>query len=234
MSTAMPFDVDTTLMSDVTADVKTAGLTLLERYTPTPGESASTRSPVRERGGPRTSRPVARSRRGSGGSSTLPRATSTTSTAWEWAVTATLVRDNQPVLTVVHLPRTSRPSGGSATASPPCSSTAWSCGCPFPPRCSSSTPPPSRSCRRPPDREAARASWVPAASAPTSPARSPPPDTMSSSAAAARWKAPRKHGPPRLLRRPAHHRPHRGHRDQRHRGAPPSWTGCPRAGGRAG
>jgi myo-inositol-1(or 4)-monophosphatase len=124
----MPFDADTTLMSDVTTAVKAAGLTLGDRYTPnTRGVSLSevideihanddtVLDVLRE--------PLLRARRGSqwaedelaGGA--LPRG------EWwvvdpaegninhvhampDWAVTATLVRDNQPVLTVVHLPLT--------------------------------------------------------------------------------------------------------------------------------
>ncbi|MGW3816908.1 inositol monophosphatase family protein [Streptomyces sp. NPDC005046] len=128
MSTAMPFAADTTLLSDVTAAVKTAGLTLLDRYTPhARGVSLSevvdeihandeaVLDVLRE--------PLLGARRGSqwaedelaGGALPLGE--------WwvvdpaegninhvhgmpDWAVTATLVRDNQPVLTVVHLPLT--------------------------------------------------------------------------------------------------------------------------------
>ncbi|MET9295040.1 inositol monophosphatase family protein [Streptomyces sp. NPDC003077] len=128
MSTAMPFDAGTTLMSDTTAAVRTAGLTLRERYVPhARGVSLSEvveeihanddavldvlREPLLR------ARPGARWAEDELAGGALPPG------EWwvvdpaegninhvhgmpDWAVTATLVRDNQPVLTVVHLPLT--------------------------------------------------------------------------------------------------------------------------------
>lgn len=48
----------------------------------------------------------------------------------EWAVTATLVRENQPVLTAVHLPLTGRPTPRSPARAP--TSTAGRCTSPRP------------------------------------------------------------------------------------------------------
>lgn len=128
MPTAMPFDVDTTLMSDVTAAVKAAGLTLRDRYTPQArGVSLSevvdeihanddaVLNVLRE--------PLLRARRGSRWAEDELAGGALPSGEWwvvdpaegninhvhgmpDWAVTATLVRDNRPVLTVVHLPLT--------------------------------------------------------------------------------------------------------------------------------
>lgn len=128
MTTAMPSDLGTTLLPAVKAAVKAAGVTLRERYTmhargvgleEVVGEIHANDDAVlavlRE--------PLLKARPGSrwvedemaGGA--LPPG------EWwvcdpaegninhvhgmpDWAVTATLVRDNQPVLTVVHLPLT--------------------------------------------------------------------------------------------------------------------------------
>ncbi|MFF3910273.1 inositol monophosphatase family protein [Streptomyces sp. NPDC001848] len=128
MSTAMPFDVDTTLMSDVTTAVRAAGLTLRDRYAPhARGVSLSevvdeihanddaVLNVLRE--------PLLRARRGSQWSEDELAGGALPSGEWwivdpaegninhvhgmpDWAVTATLVRENRPVLTVVHLPLT--------------------------------------------------------------------------------------------------------------------------------
>ncbi|MFJ9343010.1 inositol monophosphatase family protein [Streptomyces sp. NPDC101733] len=126
MSTAMPFDVDTTLMSDVTVAVKTAGLTLLDRYTPhargvsldeivqeTHANDEAVLDVLRE--------PLLRARPGARWAEDELAGGALPPGEWwvvdpaegninhvhgmeEWAVTATLVRDDQPVLTVVHQP----------------------------------------------------------------------------------------------------------------------------------
>ncbi|MDJ0385320.1 inositol monophosphatase [Streptomyces sp. G-G2] len=128
MSTAMPFDAGTTLMSDVTAAVETAGLTLRERYTPyARGVSLSevvdeihanddaVLGVLRE--------PLSRARPGSQWAEDELAGGALPPGEWwvvdpaegninhvhgmpDWAVTATLVSDNRPVLTVVHLPLT--------------------------------------------------------------------------------------------------------------------------------
>ncbi len=128
MSTAMPFDADATLMFDVTAAVTSAGLTLRDRYTPhARGVSLSeivdeihanddaVLDVLRE--------PLLRARRGSRWAEDELAGGALPPGEWwvadpaegninhvhgmpDWAVTATLVRDNQPVLTVVHLPLT--------------------------------------------------------------------------------------------------------------------------------
>lgn len=128
MSTAMPFEADTTLLSDVTAAVKTAGLTLRDRYTAhTRGVSLdeivdeihanddAVLDLLRE--------PLLRARRGSQWAEDELAGGALPPGEWwivdpaegninhvhameDWTVTATLVRDNQPVLTVVHLPLT--------------------------------------------------------------------------------------------------------------------------------
>ncbi len=103
MSTAMPFAADTTLLSEVTAAVETAGLTLRDRHTPhARGVSLDEvvaeihanddavldvlREPLlRARPGSRWAEDELAGgapRRVTGGSSTPPRATSTTFTAW--------------------------------------------------------------------------------------------------------------------------------------------------------
>ncbi|MFJ7153052.1 inositol monophosphatase family protein [Streptomyces sp. NPDC100445] len=128
MSTAMPFAADTTLLSDVTAAVRAAGRTLLDRSTPhvrgtgleeivaeidanDEAVLAVLREPLL------TARPGSRWAEDELAGGALPPG------EWwvvdpaegninhvhamsEWAVTATLVRDNRPVLTVVHLPLT--------------------------------------------------------------------------------------------------------------------------------
>ncbi|WP_371661671.1 inositol monophosphatase [Streptomyces sp. NBC_00280] len=128
MSTAMPFDAGTTLMSAVTAAVKTAGLTLRDRHTPY-ARGVSLNEVVTEIHANDDAvldvlrEPLLRARTGSRwaedelGGGALPDG------EWwvvdpaegninhvhgmeDWAVTATLVRDNLPVLTVVHLPLT--------------------------------------------------------------------------------------------------------------------------------
>ncbi|OQR64591.1 3'(2'),5'-bisphosphate nucleotidase CysQ [Streptomyces maremycinicus] len=128
MSTAMSFDAGTTLLSDVTAAVRTAGQTLLDRHTPhARGVSLSeivdeihanddaVLDVLRE--------PLLRARPGSQWAEDELAGGPLPAGEWwvvdpaegninhvhgmsDWAVTATLVRDNQPVLTVVHLPLT--------------------------------------------------------------------------------------------------------------------------------
>lgn len=204
----MPFDADKRLLSDVTAAVKAAGVTLRDRYTPhargvsldeVVGEIHANDDAVLDV----LREPLLQARPGSQWAEDELAGGALPAGEWwvvdpaegninhvhgmdDWAVTATLVRDNQPVLTVVHLPltgdtytavagggarlndrplkvsaktdlgaalvgtgqarpgpaRTSARSGGSVTPSPPCSSAAWSCACPCPPRCNSSTSPP--------------------------------------------------------------------------------------------
>ncbi|MFF1411510.1 inositol monophosphatase family protein [Streptomyces sp. NPDC058289] len=126
MSTAMPFAAGTTLLSEVTAAVQTAGATLRDRYTSHPrgvsldevvGEIHANDDAVlavlRE--------PLLRARPGSQWAEDELAGGALPPGEWwvvdpaegninhvhgldDWAVTATLVRDNQPVLTVVHLP----------------------------------------------------------------------------------------------------------------------------------
>ncbi len=128
MDTAMPFDAHATLMSEVTAAVTTAGLTLRDRYAPQArGVSLSevvgeihanddaVLSVLRE--------PLLRARPGAQWAEDELAGGALPPGEWwvvdpaegnvnhvhgmpDWAVTATLVRDNQPVLTVVHLPLT--------------------------------------------------------------------------------------------------------------------------------
>ncbi|MET7730040.1 inositol monophosphatase [Streptomyces sp. NPDC005402] len=128
MSTAMPFAAHTTLMSDVTTAVEAAGRTLLDRYTPhARGVSLSgiveeidanddaVLAVLRE--------PLLRARPGSQWAEDELAGGALPAGEWwvvdpaegninhvhgmpDWAVTATLVRDNLPVLTVVHLPLT--------------------------------------------------------------------------------------------------------------------------------
>jgi myo-inositol-1(or 4)-monophosphatase len=128
MTTAMPFDLDATLLSAVTAVMKEAGVTLRERYT-THARGVSLEEVVGEihanddavlavmRERLLKLRPGSRWVADELAGGALPPG------EWwvcdpaegninhvhgmpDWAVTATLVRDNQPVLTVVHLPLT--------------------------------------------------------------------------------------------------------------------------------
>ncbi|MDX6763832.1 inositol monophosphatase [Streptomyces sp. F8] len=128
MSTAMPFDAGTTLLSDAIAAVKAAGDTLRDRYTPY-ARGVSLDEVVAEihandhavlavlREALLRARPGSRWAEDELAGGALPPG------EWwvvdpaegninhvhgteDWAVTATLVRDNQPVLTVVHLPLT--------------------------------------------------------------------------------------------------------------------------------
>lgn len=128
MSTAMPFDASTTLMSDVTAAVKTAGLTLRDRYTPH-ARGVSLNEVVDEIHANDDAvlnvlrEPLLRARPGSQWAEDELAGGALPPGEWwvvdpaegninhvhampDWAVTATLVRDNRPVLTVVHLPLT--------------------------------------------------------------------------------------------------------------------------------
>ncbi|RLV04589.1 3'(2'),5'-bisphosphate nucleotidase CysQ [Streptomyces griseocarneus] len=128
MSTALPFDAGTTLMSEVTAAVKDAGSTLRDRCTPHArgvsldevvdeihANDDAVLGVLRE--------PLLRARQGSEWAEDELAGGALPPGEWwvvdpaegninhvhaipEWAVTATLVRDNQPVLTVVHLPLT--------------------------------------------------------------------------------------------------------------------------------
>lgn len=128
MSTAMLSDADTTLMSDVTAAVKTAGLALRDRYTPH-ARGVSLNEVVDEIHANDDAvldvlrDPLLRARRGSQWAEDELAGGALPPGEWwvvdpaegnvnhvhgmpDWAVTATLVRDNRPVLTVVHLPLT--------------------------------------------------------------------------------------------------------------------------------
>ncbi|MFE3542798.1 inositol monophosphatase family protein [Nocardia sp. NPDC059177] len=128
MTTTTPFAADTTLLSDVSAAVKTAGLTLRDRYTTHPrgvsldevvGEIHANDDAVlavlRE--------PLLAARPGSRWAEDELAGGALPAGEWwvvdpaegninhvhgleDWAVTATLVSDNLPVLTVVHLPLT--------------------------------------------------------------------------------------------------------------------------------
>ncbi|MFF9090696.1 inositol monophosphatase family protein [Streptomyces sp. NPDC014991] len=124
----MPFDAGTTLMSDVTAAVRTAGRTLLDRYTPH-ARGVSLDEVVHEIHANDDAvldmlrQPLLRARHGSQWAEDELAGGALPPGEWwvvdpaegninhvhgmpDWAVTATLVRDNQPVLTVVHLPLT--------------------------------------------------------------------------------------------------------------------------------
>ncbi|MEU8775473.1 inositol monophosphatase family protein [Streptomyces sp. NPDC048606] len=126
MSTAMPFDAGTTLLSDVTAAVRTAGRTLLDRHTPH-ARGVSLDEVVAEIHANDDAvldvlrEPLLRARPGSRWAEDELAGGALPPGEWwvvdpaegninhvhgmeEWAVTATLVRDNRPVLTVVHLP----------------------------------------------------------------------------------------------------------------------------------
>ncbi|MFC9583639.1 inositol monophosphatase family protein [Streptomyces yangpuensis] len=128
MSTAMPFDAGTALLHDVTTAVRTAGTTLRDRYTPhargvsldeVVAEIHANDDAVLEM----LREPLLRVRPGAqwaedelAGGALPPGEWWVVDSAEgninhvhgmeDWAVTATLVRDNQPVLTVVHLPLT--------------------------------------------------------------------------------------------------------------------------------
>ncbi|MCX5174751.1 inositol monophosphatase family protein [Streptomyces virginiae] len=128
MSTVMPFAADTTLLADVTAAVKTAGVTLRGRYTPhargvsldeVVGEIHANDDAVLDV----LREPLLQARSGSRWAEDELAGGALPPGEWwvvdpaegninhvhgmeDWAVTATLVRDNQPVLTVVHLPLT--------------------------------------------------------------------------------------------------------------------------------
>ncbi|NUL26319.1 inositol monophosphatase family protein, partial [Streptomyces lunaelactis] len=128
MSTIMPFAADATLLSDVTAAVKTAGATLRDRHTShtrgvtmdeVVGEIHANDEAVLDV----LREPLLRARQGSQWAEDELAGGALPPGEWwvvdpaegninhvhgmdDWAVTATLVRDNQPVLTVVHLPLT--------------------------------------------------------------------------------------------------------------------------------
>ncbi|MFD7716204.1 inositol monophosphatase family protein [Streptomyces sp. NPDC059814] len=128
MGTAMPFDAGATLMSRTAAAVETAGLTLRDRYTPH-ARGVSRNEVVDEIHANDDAvldvlrEPLLRARRGSRWAEDELAGGALPVGEWwvvdpaegninhvhalpEWAVTATLVRDNRPVLTVVHLPLT--------------------------------------------------------------------------------------------------------------------------------
>ncbi|GGZ89032.1 inositol monophosphatase family protein [Streptomyces subrutilus] len=128
MNTVMPFDADATLLSRVTSVVKAAGVTLRERHTPH-ARGVSLDQIVAEIHANDDAvldvlrQPLLEARRGSRWAEDELAGGALPSGEWwvvdpaegninhvhgmdEWAVTATLVRDNQPVLTVVHLPLT--------------------------------------------------------------------------------------------------------------------------------
>ncbi|MFH7594747.1 inositol monophosphatase [Streptomyces racemochromogenes] len=128
MSTAMPFDADATFLAHVTAVVEAAGLVLRDRHTPHArgvsldevvaeihANDDAVLDALRE--------PLLRARPGSQWAEDELAGGALPAGEWwvvdpaegninhvhgleDWAVTATLVRDNQPVLTVVHLPLT--------------------------------------------------------------------------------------------------------------------------------
>ncbi|MFD9412027.1 inositol monophosphatase family protein [Streptomyces sp. NPDC059989] len=128
MSTAMPFEADATLLSDVTAAVKAAGVTLRDRYTShargvsldeVVGEIHANDDAVLDV----LREPLLRARQGAQWAEDELAGGALPPGEWwvvdpaegninhvhgmeDWAVTATLVRDNRPVLTVVHLPLT--------------------------------------------------------------------------------------------------------------------------------
>lgn len=128
MSTAMPFDPDATLLSAVTAAVEDAGVTLRERRT-THARGVSLEEIVGEIQANDDAvltvlrEPLLRARPGSRWAEDELAGGALPPGEWwvvdpaegninhvhgmpDWAVTATLVRDNRPVLTVVHLPLT--------------------------------------------------------------------------------------------------------------------------------
>lgn len=128
MTTAMPFDADEMLMSAVTTAVETAGRTLRDRYTPhargvSLDEVVSEIQANDEAVLDLLREPLLRARKGSQWAEDELAGGALPPGEWwivdpaegninhvhgmdDWAVTATLVRDNQPVLTVVHLPLT--------------------------------------------------------------------------------------------------------------------------------
>ncbi|WP_030692278.1 inositol monophosphatase family protein [Streptomyces globisporus] len=128
MSTAMSFGLDATLLSAVTDAVKAAAITLRERYT-THARGVSLDEIVEEIHANDDAvldvlrEPLLRARPGSRWAEDELAGGALPPGEWwvvdpaegninhvhgmpDWAVTATLVRDNQPVLTVVHLPLT--------------------------------------------------------------------------------------------------------------------------------
>ncbi|GAB3727877.1 inositol monophosphatase [Amycolatopsis oliviviridis] len=128
MSTAMPFDLDATLLPAVTAVVKDAGVTLRERYT-THARGVSLKEVVGEIYANDEAvlavmrEPLLQARPGSQWAEDELAGGALPPGEWwivdpaegnvnhvhgmpDWAVTATLVRDDQPILTVVHLPLT--------------------------------------------------------------------------------------------------------------------------------
>ncbi|WP_322871626.1 inositol monophosphatase family protein [Streptomyces goshikiensis] len=128
MTTTLPFHADKTLLSDVTTAVKTAGVALRDRYTPH-ARGVSMRGIAEETHANDEAvldllrAPLLRARPGSRWAEDELAGGPLPAGEWwvvdpaegninhvhgmeDWAVTATLVRDNQPVLTVVHLPLT--------------------------------------------------------------------------------------------------------------------------------
>ncbi|WP_409061908.1 inositol monophosphatase family protein [Streptomyces sp. SYP-A7185] len=128
MGTAMPFDADTTLLPQVRAAVESAGRTLRDRST-TDARGVSLDEIVEEIHANDDAvldvvrEPLLRARPGSRWAEDELAGGALPPGEWwvvdpaegninhvhampDWAVTATLVRDNQPVLTVVHLPLT--------------------------------------------------------------------------------------------------------------------------------
>ncbi|MBV1941203.1 inositol monophosphatase [Streptomyces sp. BV286] len=128
MTTAMPFDLDATFLTAVADTVKVAGVTLRERYT-TQARGVSLEEVVDEIHANDDAvlavmrEPLLKARPGSQWAEDELAGGALPPGEWwvvdpaegninhvhgmpEWAVTATLVRDNQPVLTVVHLPLT--------------------------------------------------------------------------------------------------------------------------------
>ncbi|MET9697306.1 inositol monophosphatase family protein [Streptomyces sp. NPDC006529] len=128
MSTTMPFAAGTTLLSEVTEAVRTAGVTLRDRYT-VHARGVSSDEIVAEIHANDDAvlevlrAPLLAARPGSLWAEDELAGGALPAGEWwivdpaegninhvhgmdEWAVTATLVRDNRPVLTVVHLPLT--------------------------------------------------------------------------------------------------------------------------------
>lgn len=128
MSTALPFAADTTLLAEVTAAVKTAGRTLRDRYT-THARGVRLDEVVAEIHANDDAvlevlrEPLLQARKGSQWAEDELAGGALPAGEWwvvdpaegninhvhgmdDWSVTATLVRDNQPALTVVHLPLT--------------------------------------------------------------------------------------------------------------------------------
>ncbi|MEU6483304.1 inositol monophosphatase family protein [Streptomyces sp. NPDC046887] len=128
MTAAMPFAAGTTLLAEVTEAVRTAGRTLLDRHTPH-ARGVSLEEVVAEIHANDDAvlevlrEPLLRAREGSRWAEDELAGGALPPGEWwvvdpaegninhvhgmdDWAVTATLVRDNRPVLTVVHLPLT--------------------------------------------------------------------------------------------------------------------------------